>query len=83
MSNAAARILRHFKVPQSTSENLILGTITSVSPIKLSLDDVEFEVTSGILIDESIIDSINIGDRILVAMINVSTIIIISKVKEI
>lgn len=83
MGNAAARILRHFKYSQSASqENLMLGTITSVSPIKLSLDDVEFEITSGILIDESIVD-INIGDRILVAMINVSTIIIISKVKEI
>lgn len=56
MSNEAARILRRMKRNLSELGSWpMLGTISSVSPIALQLDDVSFEITSGILVNEGLL----------------------------
>lgn len=56
MSNKAASIIR--KISQNTEGSGVqpmLGTIKSVSPLILQLDDVSFEVTSGVLVNEGLL----------------------------
>lgn len=56
MSNEAAKILRKVSEKTKGSGNSpMLGTVKSVSPMVLQLDDVSFEITSGILVNEGLL----------------------------
>lgn len=56
MSNEAAKILRKVSEKTKGSDNSpMLGTVKSVSPMVLQLDDVSFEITSGVLANEGLL----------------------------
>lgn len=62
MSNEAARILRRMNKNSAGAGNTpMLGTIVKVNPLELQLDDVSFTITSGILVNEGMINRTEAG----------------------
>lgn len=83
MSEAAARIIKTISQKGKGGEmGNTLGTVQSVGPISLQLDDVGFPITTGIQVNKTLpkFDPLVPGDRVLVACINNSCYVIQCKV---
>lgn len=62
MSEAAAKIIRILSKHNSVERGAVLGTIISVSPLKVKFDGIDFELSSGLLINNAL--QIKPGDRV-------------------
>jgi hypothetical protein len=91
LSYDAARIINTIAgkgVQKVGYQGIRLGTVTSVSPIKLRIDNINFEITSdsvvvnSLLIDPSIEDTerLKSGDRVAVSQIDIKVWAILCKV---
>lgn len=64
MSAEAAKIIQILSKRNSAKERgAVLGRIVSASPLKVKFDDIDFELSSGLLINSAL--QIKPGDRVI------------------
>lgn len=56
MSSEAARIIQKISNRKPKEKNIFLGIIKETSPLTLKLDDIAFDITSGLLLNSTLLE---------------------------
>lgn len=62
MSSEAARIIQKISNRKPKEKKIFLGIIKAISPLTLKLDDIGFDITSGLLVNSSLFENRKTGN---------------------